>query len=102
MLEWETRVNACPNEGTWVNACLNEGGLLQDTISPMCDMVHLYITYQAHECHGDTYSFLFRDGSGATAPIPLTLCFPAGSLSALKSAASKSFVVPRDTWLIYK
>jgi hypothetical protein len=40
MLEWGTQVNACPNGGTWVNACLNGGGLLQDTVSPMGDMVH--------------------------------------------------------------
>jgi hypothetical protein len=42
MLEWGTRVNACPNGGTWVNAYLNGGGLLQDTVSPMGDMVHFF------------------------------------------------------------
>lgn len=31
----------------------------------------------------ETYSILFLVGSGATAPNPLTLCFPAGNLSAL-------------------
>jgi hypothetical protein len=42
ILEWGTRVNACSNGGTWVNACLNGGGLLQDTVSPMGDMVHFF------------------------------------------------------------
>jgi hypothetical protein len=43
MLERGNRVNLYPNGGTWVNACLNGGGLLQDTVSPMGDMVHFYL-----------------------------------------------------------
>jgi hypothetical protein len=48
-----TWVKTCPNAGTWINACSNGepesmharmwGGLLQDTVSALGDMVHLYV-----------------------------------------------------------
>ena len=48
-------VHVCPNAGMWVNACLNGepesmyarmwGGLLQDTVSPLGDIVHFFFLY---------------------------------------------------------
>ena len=48
-------VHVCPNAGMWVNACPNGepesmharmwGGLLQDTVSPLGDMVHFFFFF---------------------------------------------------------
>jgi hypothetical protein len=40
MLEWGTRVNTCPNGEPESMHDPMWGGLLQDTVSPMGDMVH--------------------------------------------------------------